>query len=249
MDDYGRGGLLPNPRQVEYRRRTALAEYNQLNGGPPQAWLDAGALFEDVHGRFGSEPPVGTVLRWKRPVGPGLDYVATRAGDGRWYVTGQQSGSQDWARIVAWIGDNECHVAVSWREIPRPEPEPSGDDAVADWAAQFIPPSASSPATPPWGPDDVPEDTTMSEQERHMYGLDAPDSAPEAGVPEGSLFHGMANAEYDTGGQHTHRGLSHPLIHAHPVPGAGRVEHAHDETGWAPRPNYQATDLRKGTDA
>lgn len=92
--------------------------------------------------RFGEqEPPVGTLLRWR-----GRDDVvrfAFHAPEGWLAFVG--TTQHRWTDVAsAMIGDSECHVALSWREIPRPEPEPTGDEAVRDWAAQFIPESPSS---------------------------------------------------------------------------------------------------------
>ena len=91
--------------------------------------------------RFGEqEPPVGTLLRWR-----GRDDVlrfAFRSPEGWLAFVG--TTQHRWPDVAAsMIGDSECHVAVSWREIPRPEPAASGDDAVRDWASQFLPESAS----------------------------------------------------------------------------------------------------------
>lgn len=93
--------------------------------------------------RFGEqEPPVGTLLRWRAP--DGVVRFAFRAPEGWLAFVG--TTQHRWVDVAtAMIGDAECHVALTWREIPRPEPEPVGDEAVRDWAAQFIPESPSAP--------------------------------------------------------------------------------------------------------
>jgi hypothetical protein len=90
----------------------------------------------DDTARFGpSEPPVGTVLRYGGPDAPGY---AVHVPSGHWAVAGLDD-EFDWPAIARRIGDQPCEVAVAWREIPRPEPTPAGDDAVKDWASQFLP--------------------------------------------------------------------------------------------------------------
>lgn len=129
-------------------RRQAVGRQVRSGTTNALAWQQAADALADVHGRFGSEPPIGTVLRWKRDMGGSLlDYVALRASNGRWYVTGQEAGPIAWASIVGWVGVSPCSVAVGWREIPAPEPDPSGDEAVQGWAAQFIAPSAAQDVT------------------------------------------------------------------------------------------------------
>ena len=97
--------------------------------------------------RFGSEPPVGTVLRWTatgtygRGSGRVLTYLALRTPNGWWDTRDNSHGSTPWAGIVRLIGDNPCDVATRWTEIPAPAPGPSGDDAVGAWASQFLPDS------------------------------------------------------------------------------------------------------------
>lgn len=93
--------------------------------------------------RFGEqEPPVGTVLRWVEQNAAATTRVAVRISETAW--TDSVGEVSDWHTLARKIGDAPCHVALSWREIPRPEPEPAGDEAVRDWAAQFIPESPSS---------------------------------------------------------------------------------------------------------
>lgn len=93
--------------------------------------------------RFGSEPPIGSVLRWEamgrvgRGTGQMLTYLGIRTPKGWWTTHDANYGAQTWAQMVSWIGDNPCSVATGWTEIPAPEPEPQGDDVVAAWASQF----------------------------------------------------------------------------------------------------------------
>jgi hypothetical protein len=94
--------------------------------------------------RFGlDEPPVGTVLRWT-PSGDGAHpQVAIRVSETEWMISGRSRDDTDWGTVGRRIGDAPCWVATDWREIPRPEPEPAGDEAVKDWAARFLPVSES----------------------------------------------------------------------------------------------------------
>jgi hypothetical protein len=166
MNDYDQA-MVDSDEWETGLRRGKFARAQQIVARRSGTLVRSGYPWEPVSDRFDSEPPVGTVLRWRRPVGPGLDYVATRAGNGHWYVTGQQHGPQSWAQIVAWIGDNPAAVAIDWRDIPAPDPAPSGDDAVREWAAGFL------PVLPGPGAEDVPaEDTATFEGTTPEYHAD-----------------------------------------------------------------------------
>lgn len=109
--------------------------------------------------RFGpDEPPVGTVLRWTPSTGDTAPRVAIRISEANWTITGEgRDRETDWGTVGRKIGDAPCWVATDWREIPRPDPEPAGDEAVKDWAARFLPVSESTNAEPvqPVEPEDV----------------------------------------------------------------------------------------------
>lgn len=93
----------------------------------------------DDDDRFPSEPPLGSVLRWtvRHPNGRELSVVGLRVPPGWYLSTNYHQGPLSWERVRELIGSFPCWVAVDWVEIPQPEPEPSGDDAVASWATQF----------------------------------------------------------------------------------------------------------------
>lgn len=125
-------------------------------------------------GRFGGkQPPVGTVLRWVKkfdPTKPGeivlnqndreavrftIDapteyvYVAFRAPNEAWYITGNRSGARmesDWDRLLKEIGDSECQLVSDWTDVPVPE-KPAEDalDPVA-WARLMFGPKTKEAA-------------------------------------------------------------------------------------------------------
>lgn len=104
---------------------------------------------KSLQGRWGtSQPPKGSVIRWVKTFEQNagrltlsrspLDdedevsfdvqaptvyvYVAIRANDGRWYVTGNRGrGRYDWESLIKEIGDTPCQVVSEWTEVPVPE--------------------------------------------------------------------------------------------------------------------------------
>jgi hypothetical protein len=104
---------------------------------------------KSLQGRWGtSQPPKGSVIRWVKTFEQNagrltlsrspLDdedevsfdvqaptvyvYVAIRANDGRWYVTGNRGrGRYDWESLIKEIGDTPCQVVSKWEEVPVPE--------------------------------------------------------------------------------------------------------------------------------
>jgi hypothetical protein len=107
------------------------------------------ATEKSLQGRWGtSQPPKGSVIRWVKTFEQNagrltlsrspLDdddevsfdvqaptvyvYVAVRANDGRWYVTGNRGrGRYDWESLIKEIGDTPCQVVSEWTEVPVPE--------------------------------------------------------------------------------------------------------------------------------
>lgn len=86
-----------------------------------------------------SAPPVGTVLRWTSVQSGELvvSHVAICTADDTWQMTGAHN-SETFASVAHLIANSPCSVAVAWRKIPTVEARPAGDDAVKDWAAQFL---------------------------------------------------------------------------------------------------------------
>jgi len=100
-------------------------------------------------------PPVGTILRWTL-VDSTLSHVAICTEDDTWNTTdpGVRGGALNFASLARLIANSPCSVAVDWREIPTVAARPAGDDAVKDWASQFLAPSAPAadePAAPAEG--------------------------------------------------------------------------------------------------
>lgn len=84
-------------------------------------------------------PPVGTVLRWYDT--PEVEpRIAICVGDDEWCVS-RNTQLQTFPQVARGIGNSPCDMAVDWREIPTVEARPAGDDAVKDWASQFLAPA------------------------------------------------------------------------------------------------------------
>jgi hypothetical protein len=134
------------------------------------------ALFANqtaLAGRFGGkQPPVGTVLRWVKKYDarkPGeivlnqedresvrftieapteYVYVAFRAPNEAWYVTGSKGGRMetDWDKLLKDIGDSDCQLVSEWVSVPVPEkPAEEAMDPVA-WAALMFGPKTKEAA-------------------------------------------------------------------------------------------------------
>jgi hypothetical protein len=112
------------------------------------------------------EPPKGSVLRWvkqfdgnsgtmkMRTRASDLDdrvmefevqapteyvYVALRANDGRWYVSGtREHNTYDWDALVKKIGDAPCSVVSKWEEVPVPEKPREESLDPETWARQMF---------------------------------------------------------------------------------------------------------------
>lgn len=78
-----------------------------------------GAVTDPVS-RFHSEPPVGSVLSYTVTFSDGRSYtyVAYKAPDSRWYLTGKSTFPFSWCSVEEKIGNNPCHVVSGWIEIP-----------------------------------------------------------------------------------------------------------------------------------
>jgi hypothetical protein len=99
----------------------------------------AGLLTESAPGRFQTEPPTGSVLKWVKTLGSRnreYTYVALRAGR-RWYLTGSTSHGITFADLVEEIGDSPCDLATDWAKIP--EPSPSENTSPAQWYLAMYP--------------------------------------------------------------------------------------------------------------
>jgi hypothetical protein len=114
-----------------------------------QAALLKFADVQSLLGRFGGkQPPRGSVLRWVKTFDRGSGelklqrapwdneqditfevsapteyvYVAFRAPDDVWYVTGMRGrGAFDWNELLKQIGDSPCQVVSKWETVPVPE--------------------------------------------------------------------------------------------------------------------------------
>lgn len=78
-----------------------------------------------VSRRFPAQPPEGSILKFERTFGhPGTrvyTYVAFRAPNGDWYLTGEESTSTSWDTLQATIGNSKCEIATGFAEIPLAE--------------------------------------------------------------------------------------------------------------------------------
>jgi hypothetical protein len=103
----------------------------------------------EYHARWGESgpPPVGTVLSWS-PIEQNATFVAVCTGEDEWVTTdpGNRGGAINFTGLARMIANAPCKVAVDWRPIPTVEARPAGDEAVKDWASQFIAPQASAVA-------------------------------------------------------------------------------------------------------
>lgn len=93
----------------------------------------------DWAARWGdAPPPVGTVLRWTTDAG--VTHVAISISDDQWCMAeGEVDYPGRFEQIARVIANLPCDVAIAWRAVPQVEARPAGDDAVRDWAAQFLP--------------------------------------------------------------------------------------------------------------
>jgi hypothetical protein len=134
----------PTPRGSIARRnaRQAMREGRVTVEVPPYAAVSV----PEWAPRWGEgAPPVGTILRWTSDAfQDGLTYVAIYTGDDTWNMSGSRD-AKTFDGIARLIANSPCDVAVDWRTIPTVEARPAGDDAVKDWAAQFLAPQAAQP--------------------------------------------------------------------------------------------------------
>jgi hypothetical protein len=136
----------PSPRGSIARRnaRQAMREGRVTVEVPPYAAVSV----PEWAPRWGEgAPPVGTVLRWT-PLDGTATYVAVCTADDEWETTNpsnQGRGANSFAVVARTIANSPCSVAVDWREIPTVAARPAGDEAVKDWAAQFLAPQAAQP--------------------------------------------------------------------------------------------------------
>lgn len=148
---YDRQQILAGRRFSVTHPSTELAKRGRSTMSEAKEELRAALLkyadVESLLGRFGGkQPPVGSVLRWtkvfplgsaelrlKQRAGFGEDvvfeanspteyvYVAIRAGDDRWYVTGTQGReSYEWDALVRKVGDAPAQLVSEWTEVPVP---------------------------------------------------------------------------------------------------------------------------------
>jgi hypothetical protein len=111
-------------------RRTPMAQITDPKKIRERIHADLARLAEAeaLATRFPSEPPIGAVLRFERQFardGRSYSYVALRAPNGAWYLTGQSldNTTPTWTELRDLIGNEACEMAMSWNEIPTNEPE------------------------------------------------------------------------------------------------------------------------------
>jgi hypothetical protein len=125
---------------------------------------------QSLLGRWSSgEPPKGSVLRWvqtftdrnvarmtlnRSPLDEEEDafsfevsapteyiYVAIRANDGRWYVSGtREHKTYSWDALVKKIDDAPCQVVSKWEEVPVPQKPREESLDPETWARQMFGP-------------------------------------------------------------------------------------------------------------
>lgn len=79
------------------------AEVLREGGLPPRIGRDElfGRLDDQAPVPAASEPPIYSVVCFRVALGSGVyDYAAIRAGNGKWYPTGQAAQGVDWATLV-----------------------------------------------------------------------------------------------------------------------------------------------------
>lgn len=133
----------PSTKLVKRGRSTMSEAKEEL-----RAALLKYADVESLLGRFGGkQPPVGSVLRWTKTFEQGggqvrltrtdplsedvvfdvaqpteYVYVAVRANDGLWYVTGNRGReSYEWDALVRKVGDAPAQLVSEWTEVPVPQ--------------------------------------------------------------------------------------------------------------------------------
>jgi hypothetical protein len=136
----------PSPRGSIARRnaRQAMKEGRVTVEVPPYAAVSV----PEWAPRWGEggPPPVGTILRWT-PVDSTTSHLAICTGDDIWMTTApsNRAGEITFSSLARQIANAPCDVAVDWRAVPVVEARPAGDDAVKDWAAQFLAPQPAQP--------------------------------------------------------------------------------------------------------
>lgn len=102
--------------------------------------LDAAlASYLTMSSRWPAQPPVGSILRWERrfssnPEAHAYTYVALRATDDQWYVTGRSKQSvTDWPGVQQLISNNPCWIVTEYKEIPRHQDPIENIDNPRDW--------------------------------------------------------------------------------------------------------------------
>lgn len=111
-------------------RRTRVAEPDQLRSEAGRLSDRSLALYQAAHeaevrlARFGTEPPEGSVVRFKKQYRDGgvrYGYAAIHK-RGRWFITqGSRVGGprpgMSWAQLVEFVGDSKLKLATGWKEL------------------------------------------------------------------------------------------------------------------------------------
>lgn len=87
--------------------------------------------------RFPAEPPVGTTLRFEHTLDGSektIVYVAFRAPNKKWYVTGLRQNIATWDELLVLLGNGKCEIVTGWMEVPQAEESDAGPSDPVEWA-------------------------------------------------------------------------------------------------------------------
>lgn len=162
----GRSGSRRTEDMKSNSEVAVVNDYEQRKADVVKA-LSAFAGLQALMDRFqGTEPPIGTVLRWVKKFDGGTGelvmeratkdafgdtlrfnverpseyvFVAFRAPNGQWYTTSQRGKDvSEWSAVLKNIGDSECQLVSDWVDVPVPEtPDMAAVDPV-EFARQMF---------------------------------------------------------------------------------------------------------------
>lgn len=122
---------LPDvPAVIDHRRKIRMTQLVDPKKIRERIHADLARLAEAeaLATRFPAEPPIGSILRFERKFARSdvaYQYVAFRAPNGAWYLTGQSLDNMtpSWVELRDLISNEPCDMAMTWNEIPVNEPE------------------------------------------------------------------------------------------------------------------------------